>query len=74
MFGGRFVGRSDAREIEQDSERLSKDQMSELRGWFEEFDARQWDRQFEEVGRTGKLDAVAVQALRDLEFNRCKEL
>jgi len=48
--------------------------MSELRGWFEEFDARQWDRQFEEVGRTGKLDAVADQALRDLEFNRCKEL
>ncbi len=74
MFGGRFVGRTDAREIERASERLSKDQMSELRGWFEEFDARQWDRQFEEVGRTGKLDAVADQALRDLEFNRCKEL
>lgn len=37
-------------EIRAAIEHLPKDKLSELRDWFAEFDAAEWDRQFEESG------------------------
>ena len=42
--------------IEGDIQKLSDDELADLRRWFAAFDAEVWDRQFEEDVRSGKLD------------------
>jgi len=44
---------------------LSAEELAEFRQWFAEFDAAVWDRQIERAAKTGKLDALADEALRD---------
>ena len=44
---------------------LSRDELAEFRQWFIARDAMEWDGQFEEDVRAGRLDALADQALRD---------
>jgi len=44
---------------------LSAEELAEFRQWFAEFDAAAWDRQIERDAKTGKLDALADEALRD---------
>jgi len=51
--------------IEGDIQKLSDDELADLRQWFAAFDAEAWDRQFEEDVRSGKLDKQAEWALRD---------
>ena len=46
---------------------MSADELAAFRAWFEQFDADQWDRQFEADASSGKLDALADRALRSLE-------
>ena len=33
---------------------LPKDKLSDFRGWFDQFDANEWDRQFEENVKEAK--------------------
>ncbi len=54
--------------------KMSREELSMFRIWFEEFDAEAWDRQFEEDILAGRLDAMAEEAIRDLEEGRCTEL
>lgn len=61
-------------EIENAVQNLSKDELSRFRAWFEKFDADAWDRQFEDDATSGKLDALAGEALRDLREGRCRDL
>jgi hypothetical protein len=51
--------------IERDIQKLSDDELADLRSWFATFDAGVWDRQFEDDVRAGKLDKHAEWALRD---------
>ena len=51
--------------IEGDIQKLSDDELADLRQWFAAFDAEAWDRQFEDDVRSGKLDRQAEWALRD---------
>ena len=51
--------------IEGDIQKLSDDELADLRQWFAAFDAEAWDRQFEVDVRSGKLDKQAEWALRD---------
>ena len=44
---------------------LSPKELREFRQWFAEFDAAAWDRQLERDVKSGKLDALADEALRD---------
>jgi len=44
---------------------LSAEELSEFRRWFVEFDAAAWDRQIERDVKTGKLETLADEALRD---------
>jgi hypothetical protein len=53
------------REIETAVKRLPKRQLSRFRAWFEEFDARQWDSQFERDVKEGKITHLAEEALSD---------
>jgi len=51
--------------------KMSREELSTFRHWFEDFDAKAWDSQFEEDVFAGRLDALAEEALRDLEEGRC---
>lgn len=55
------------KEIESAIKKLNKDELATLREWFEEFDAREWDRQLEEDVASGKLDRLAEQAITDFK-------
>ena len=51
--------------IEQQIQALSPEELAQLRAWFLEFDWTAWDRQLERDVQAGKLDTLAEQALRD---------
>jgi hypothetical protein len=51
--------------IEKQIEALSAEDLGNLRRWFQEFGAAAWDRQLEQDARTGKLDSLADEAVRD---------
>ena len=61
-------------EIENAVAHLPDPDLGRFRAWFAQFDAKAWDREFEEDARSGKLDSLADQALRDLAQGRCSEL
>lgn len=65
---------STIREIETAVSKLSPEELSAFRAWFAKFDAEAWDRQFEEDVASGRLDALAEEALLDLREGRCKDL
>ena len=54
-------------QIETEIQQMSPDELAAFRAWFEQFDADQWDRQFEADATSGKLDALADRALRSLD-------
>ncbi len=60
-------------EIESAIARRSPADLARLREWFLEFDAAVWDRQIEEDAASGKLDALADQAITDFRAGRCTE-
>lgn len=61
-------------EIEDAIRQLPAEDLAAFRAWFAEFDAETWDRQFEQDAATGRLDALADEALRDLREGRCTDL
>jgi len=61
-------------EIEDAIERLSPEELREFRRWFAEYDAQQWDAEFERDVAEGRLDALAEEALREYDAGRCIDL
>jgi len=61
-------------EIEKAITQLPKDNLTVLREWFEEFEAKMWDEQFEEDVQSGKLEKLANEAIADFRAGKCKEL
>ena len=61
-------------EIAKAVQHLPERELYSFRSWFEEFDAGVWDRQFEQDVQSGRLDALANQAVKDLKANRCARL
>ena len=57
-------------EIESAVSQLSRDDFVRFRGWFDEFDAKIWDEQFEADALSGKLDDLAGQAIADFRAGR----
>ena len=53
---------------------LTPKDLAALRIWFAAFDAEQWDQQFEEDVAAGRLDALAQEAIQDLQEGRCTDL
>ena len=60
--------------IEKQIESLSPEELALFRQWFHEFDALVWDRQLEEDVRSGKLDALADEAIQAHKAGKCTEL
>jgi hypothetical protein len=65
---------STIQEIEDAISRLPPQELVALRAWFAEFDAAAWDHQLEQDVTECRLDALAEEALRDLQEGRCTEL
>ena len=65
---------SKLKEIEESIFKLPQDDLAVLREWFEEFDAKKWDEQFENDAKSGKLDPLAREAVEDYRAKKCKEL
>ncbi|MCD6440402.1 MAG: hypothetical protein J7L86_01255 [Candidatus Marinimicrobia bacterium] len=61
-------------EIESAILLLSKDDLTNFRDWFDKFDAKLWDKQFENDVKSGKLDNLANRAISDFQSGKCKEL
>ena len=64
----------DIKEIESAIARLPPSELAELAKWFEEFQARAWDKQVEQDARAGRLDALIEEAEQDFERGRCEPL
>lgn len=61
-------------EIEKEVRELRPDELEAFRKWFWDFDAKAWDRQFEEDALSGKLDSLAEKALKSFKSGRCSEI
>ena len=53
--------------------RLPRKDLAKFRKWFAEYDAAQWDREFERDVAAGKLDPIAREVLRDWRAGRTTE-
>ncbi|HXO22901.1 MAG TPA: hypothetical protein VOA87_23540 [Thermoanaerobaculia bacterium] len=65
---------SEVEELEKQIEHLSPEELSKLRSWFYELDARLWDQQIEADGRAGKLDGLIGEALAEYKAGKAREL
>ena len=61
-------------EIEQAITELPPDELARFRKWFDEFDAKIWDEQFEKDANSGKLDKIAEKAIAEYRAGKSKEL
>ena len=64
---------SNIQEIESAVQQLPDEQLAAFRAWFAEYDASQWDRQFEADVKAGKLDWLVEEAKADLRESRCTD-
>lgn len=60
--------------LEREIQKLSPQELADLRDWFRKYDAEAWDRQIEEDVRGGRLDGLAEEALAAHKAGRTKEL
>lgn len=60
--------------ISRDIEALGPDELAKFREWFAEFDAANWDALIEADAASGRLDALAEQALSDHRAGRTRPL
>jgi hypothetical protein len=65
---------SDIHSIEKAVEALPPSELAEFRRWFAEFDAARWDAQIEEDANSGKLDALAAEALAEYRAGSVRPL
>ena len=61
-------------ELEKAITELSPQDFTRFREWFEEYEAKLWDEQIERDARSGKLDKIAEQALKDYRAGKSREL
>ncbi|TWT51031.1 hypothetical protein Pla22_38070 [Rubripirellula amarantea] len=61
-------------EIEQTIVDLPPDQMAKFREWFLEFDAKRFDERIEQDAKSGRLDQLAAEALKEHAAGRTSSL
>ena len=62
------------KELEQAVSNLPREELARFREWFDEFDAKAWDKQLEVDVKTGKLNKIADAAISDYHTGKAKEL
>jgi hypothetical protein len=61
-------------DIEKAVAKLAPDELAKFRAWFEEFDAARFDAKIERDAKSGKLDRLANEALREFREGRARGL
>ena len=61
-------------EIEEQIQKLSREEFVELREWFLEQDWKAWDAQLEADVKAGKLDTLVSEARAEYQSGRAREL
>ena len=64
---------STVQELENTVRQLSAEELAAFRSWFAEFDAAEWDRQFEADVSAGRLHWLVGEARRDSPEERCTD-
>jgi len=60
--------------IEEEIKKLSPEELAELREWFLERDAEEWDREIERDAASGKLDKLFEKSLADHRAGKSREI
>ena len=58
--------------IEEDIKNLDKQEFSELRDWFQDFESKRWDEQIKSDISSGKLNELANSAIADFQNGNYK--
>ena len=64
----------DVSRLEQEIQQLSREELAAFREWFVRYDSEEWDRQIEDDALSGRLDALASEALTAHEAGKTREL
>jgi hypothetical protein len=60
--------------LEQEIERLSPEELAELRVWLDEREAEAWDREIERDAASGKLDKLFEKSMADHCAGKSREI
>jgi hypothetical protein len=60
--------------LEEEIEKLSARELAELREWFAERDADEWDREIERDAASGKLDKLFEKSVADYLAGKSREI
>ena len=60
--------------LEKEISRLQPSELAEFRAWFEQFDAKVWDKEIESDAGSGRLDKVSKQAIEDFRNGNFKKI
>ena len=60
--------------VGKEIERFTPTELAEFRRWYANFDADAWDEQIEADAVSGKLDALAEEALAEYEAGKAREI
>ena len=60
--------------LEEEIKKLSPKELAELREWFLEREAEEWDREIQEDVAAGKLDKFAAEALEEFKRGKTKQI
>jgi hypothetical protein len=60
--------------LEQEIERLSPEELVELRVWLDEREAEAWDREIERDAASGKLDKLFEKSMADHRAGKSREI
>ena len=60
--------------LEEEIKKLSPEELAQLRDWFLELDAHQWDREIEQDAASGKLDKLFENSLADHRAGKSREI
>jgi hypothetical protein len=61
-------------QIEKEVQGLKPDELQAFRKWFWDFDAQEWDHQFEKDALSGKLHSFAETAIKAFKSGSCSEI
>lgn len=64
---------STVQELEEAVRRLSPEDKETFRAWYAEYDADDWDRQFEADVASGNLNWLAEEARNERQTGRCTD-
>jgi hypothetical protein len=74
ILGPEVTAMRKVEELEQQIQKLSREEFAELRDWFLEQDWKAWDAQIEDDAKSGKLDELISEGQAEYKSGRARKL